>query len=42
MGSGKDTDSVPGPILGVDHVTKKFGALVAVSDLSFAVELTAI
>jgi branched-chain amino acid transport system ATP-binding protein len=38
MRSGKQTDSVPGPILRVDHVTKKFGALAAVSDLSFAVE----
>lgn len=38
MQSGKKTDNVSGPILHVDHVTKKFGELIAVNDLSFTVE----
>lgn len=38
MRSDKDTDKVCGPLLRVDNVTKKFGQLVAVNDLSFVVE----
>ncbi len=36
--SAKDVDRDANPILKVNHVTKKFGQLVAVNDLSFTVE----
>ena len=38
MRSGKKSANGSDPILRVDHVTKKFGELVAVNDLSFSVE----
>ncbi len=38
MRSAEKIANVSGPLLRVDNVTKKFGELVAVSDLSFAVE----
>jgi branched-chain amino acid transport system ATP-binding protein len=38
MRSGKKSGNGSDPILRVDHVTKKFGELTAVNDLSFTVE----
>jgi branched-chain amino acid transport system ATP-binding protein len=38
MTAATDADHGVNPILNVDHVTKKFGELVAVNDLSFTVE----
>jgi branched-chain amino acid transport system ATP-binding protein len=38
MGSGKTIDKDSSPLLCVDNITKKFGELVAVNNLSFAVE----
>ena len=38
MTSATDADHGVNPILKVDHVTKKFGELVAVNDLSFTVK----